>query len=237
MLKNSKQNLVINLSGGKDSTALLLMAIERGLQIHSAVFFDTSWEFPQLYKHLDKLSHIVNVPIIRLTPKQSFSNQLVKFGWPGVRTRWCTNYKVRRIQEYEKEHNAISLIGIAADEKHRIKSQELKKSSALFPLIKWGVSEKDALAYCHKHGFDWGGLYNHFDRVSCFCCFLQKIPNLRLLRKHYPVLWNKMLKMDEVIPALNFGFKSKSVHHFEKRFAEEDRQLLLPLFQQCDIAL
>ena len=234
---NSKQNLIVNLSGGKDSTALLLMAIERGLPIHSAVFFDTGWEFPQMYKHLDKLEQNVNVPIIRLTPKRSFNNTFASFGWPGVRVRWCTNHKIRRIQKYEKKHNAVSLVGIAADEIHRTLSYELKKSKALFPLIDWAITEKDALAYCVDKGYDWSGLYNHFRRVSCFCCFLQRESSLRTLRKHFPDLWQRMLDMDKIVPAKNFGFKSKSVHYFEQKFHEEDRQMCLPFYDKAVGAL
>ena len=37
-------NNVISLSGGKDSTAMLHMMLERGESIHSVLFFDTGWE-------------------------------------------------------------------------------------------------------------------------------------------------------------------------------------------------
>ena len=46
---------VVSLSGGKDSTALLLMMLEKNIPVHSAVFFDTGWEFPPMYEHIDKL--------------------------------------------------------------------------------------------------------------------------------------------------------------------------------------
>lgn len=38
---------IVNLSGGKDSTALLLMLLERGAQIDYIVFADTGKDFPQ----------------------------------------------------------------------------------------------------------------------------------------------------------------------------------------------
>ena len=47
---------VISLSGGKDSTAMLLMMLERGEPIADIMFFDTGWEFPQMYEHLIKIA-------------------------------------------------------------------------------------------------------------------------------------------------------------------------------------
>ena len=48
-------NNVISLSGGKDSTAMLHMMLERGESVHSAVFFDTGWEFPEMEAHIDEV--------------------------------------------------------------------------------------------------------------------------------------------------------------------------------------
>ncbi len=49
---------VVSLSGGKDSTAMLHWMLERGEWVHSAVFFDTGWEFPQMYAHLESVEKI-----------------------------------------------------------------------------------------------------------------------------------------------------------------------------------
>ena len=46
---------VVSLSGGKDSTAMLLMLLERGEPVADVVFFDTGWEFPEMYEYLEKL--------------------------------------------------------------------------------------------------------------------------------------------------------------------------------------
>ena len=46
---------VVSLSGGKDSTAMLLRMIEEGMRIDLIMFCDTGLEFPALYRHLDKL--------------------------------------------------------------------------------------------------------------------------------------------------------------------------------------
>ena len=45
----------VSLSGGKDSTAMLLLMIERGLPIDAVLTADTGMEFPEMYEHLQKL--------------------------------------------------------------------------------------------------------------------------------------------------------------------------------------
>ena len=281
-------NQVISLSGGKDSTATALMMVEKGEKIHSAVFFDTGWEFPSMYDHLDKLEAMVDFPIVRLKPDIGFDHWMferrvkakrsglsklnnkelgykwkhvrdnfhpdlgpaprtkagrieglhgkvhrIGNGWPSPMRRWCTRQKVNAINRYAKGiPNIVQCIGFAYDEPNRYEnittSMEAKCPSRRFPLVEYKMTEADALEYCKSKGFDWGGLYDVFGRVSCFCCPLQRIGELRKLRENFPDLWDRMLTMDSNIPGHNRGFKDyKTVHDFEKRFSNEDRQMIL----------
>lgn len=45
----------VNLSGGKDSTALLLLMIEKGMPIDQVLTADTGMEFPEMYQHLARV--------------------------------------------------------------------------------------------------------------------------------------------------------------------------------------
>lgn len=47
---------IVSVSGGKDSTALLLLAIERGAENLQAVFADTGHEHPQTYDYIEYLN-------------------------------------------------------------------------------------------------------------------------------------------------------------------------------------
>ena len=60
---------VVSLSGGKDSTAMLIMMLERDDPIADIVFFDTGWEFPQMYEHLECLERYIGRKITRLRPR------------------------------------------------------------------------------------------------------------------------------------------------------------------------
>lgn len=236
---------IISLSGGKDSTAMLLMMLERGEPIHSAVFFDTGWEFPQMYDHLDRLERQAGIDIVRLKPRRPFDYWMyqrpvvarkgpkkgkvhrIGNGWPSATRRWCTGRKANAIDKYVRSsEGGRSCVGIAADELHRVNSNNLgRKYDVRYPLIEWDVTEGDALAYCLERGYDWGGLYGIFTRVSCFCCPLQSLSELRKLRRHFPALWQRLLDMDTRVPGHNRGFHHyASAKDLDRRFADEDRQ-------------
>lgn len=201
---------VVSLSGGKDSTAMLLRLLEEQKPIDLILFCDTGLEFPQMYEHIEKLEIYIGRPIIRLKSQYSFeylfyqyhpkrrNPELEKYdgmSWAGPRNRWCTAMlKTRVVDKYLKQlqerYEVIEYVGIAADEQNRIHDK-------VYPLVEWGMTEKDCLVYCYEKGFDWGGLYQIFKRVSCWCCPLQSLDELRKLRKHFPDLWRQLEYMDE----------------------------------------
>ncbi len=249
-----KQFHAISLSGGKDSTAMLLLMMERDMPIDLVLTADTGMEFPEMYEHLERLDqHLYRERGIHLTilkhpkgfewlmfeePKQkqsSIDNRLrlgvptYGNGWPGVRVRWCTgqlkthliNKEVNRLKG---EYHALHYVGIAADEPQRIKGEQ-------YPLVDWGITEKEALKICYDRGYDWNGLYEIYHRCSCWCCPLQRIGELRKLRSHHPELWERLREMDRRAIE-QFGhnplgqFKQNwTVEQLERRFAAEEAQI------------
>jgi len=59
---------VISVSGGKDSTATLLLAIERQAENILPVFCDTGHEHPEVYDYLDYLERQLGIAIRRIKP-------------------------------------------------------------------------------------------------------------------------------------------------------------------------
>ena len=245
---DEKQNHTVSFSGGKDSTAMLLMMLERNEPIHSIIFCDGGWEFPQMLDHIDKVEKYVGMEIVRVRPARDFTYSLLwrkviprdknreavcGYGWPSAYRRWCTREKISAIDKHRNTvPNPIACIGMAYDEFLRLnsKSSQAAKYKIRYPLVEYKITEAEALEYCYQKGFDWGGLYTKFKRVSCFCCPLQRLNELRTLRKYYPELWAKMLEWDARQPGINLGFKNdKTVHDLEERFEYEDRQTILPL--------
>lgn len=230
---------VVSLSGGKDSTAMLLMMLEKGMPVDNVLFFDTGWEFPQMHEHISQVESYTGLKIERLTSNIPFDELMLVnhrtrgkrksikggYGWPTPLARWCTSKKVQAIDKRVAEIGECKrYIGIAADEAHRCKQFN-------YPLVEWGVTEKEALAYCIERGFTWGGLYEHFGRVSCWCCPLQGLAELRNLRDYYPELWDKLLLMDMAVNR-NVDVQTKfradyTIPQLEQRFRNEDMQMRL----------
>ena len=241
----------VSLSGGKDSTAMLLLMIERGMPIDLVLSADTGTEFPEMYEHPAKVdAHLYKERGMHITtlrhpkgfewlmfeePKQKESSiarrkelgiPLYGNGWPGMRVRWCTGQLKshlinKEVNRLKGQYNAVNYIGIAADEPGRVKD-------AAYPLVDWGIDEAQALQICYDRGFDFGGLYQIYRRASCWCCPFQRIGELRKLRQHHPELWAHLLEMDNRARAM-FGpgplgqfRKDWSVERLDTRFAREE---------------
>ena len=235
-----EQNYIVSLSGGKDSTAMLHWMLDEDiLPIHSVVFFDTGWEFPAMHKHLKQIEEKTGIEIIRLKPAESFYYHMFEHrtvakkgllkgrvhrigaGWANYNRRWCTRIKVEALRKYQVGiKNSISCVGIAVDETKRKIDKKNK-----YPLIEFNKTEEDCLEYCKSLGYHWNGLYDIFNRVSCYCCPLQKISDLRNLREHFPDLWNQMLEWDMIQPPQCEGFRGdKTLIDMEKRFIIDDEK-------------
>lgn len=211
---------------------MFLMMLERGMRVDEAVWFDTGWEFPAMSAHIDRVEAETGVAVTRLRPSLPFEYWMFDhvrtkgehvgeagYGWARMGSRWCTKLKTAAIDRHVKamagRRMVVQYVGIAADESHRAKGKR-------YPLVQWGVTEAEALAYCRARGYDWGGLYDRFDRVSCWCCPLQRLSDLRELRRGFPELWERLADMDA--RAWNDFRIDCPVERLERRFAFEDCQ-------------
>ena len=95
----------------------------------------------------------------------------------------------------------VEYIGIAFDEKDRIGDKQ-------YPLVEWGMTEADCLAYCRSCGYNWlerttqmpNGfidLYDILDRVSCWCCCNKNFKELRNIYIYLPNYWKKSKRLLE----------------------------------------
>ena len=251
-MNKTKDYHAVSLSGGKDSTAMLLMMLERGMPIDAVLYADTGMEFPEMYDHLSKVDALlyqergIHITVLRhprgfeylmfeepktrasaLEHRKKLGVPPYGNGWPGIRVRWCTGQLkthliTKEVNRLKGEYHALHYVGIAADEAKRCKNEQ-------YPLVEWGITEAHALEYCYAHGFDFGGLYRIYHRASCWCCPFQRIGELRKLRQFHPQLWARLLAMDQRARA-QFGpgplgqFRPNwSVEQLDQRFAAEEK--------------
>lgn len=233
-MKLKKEINIVSFSGGKDSTAMLLMMIEKNMKIDEIIFLDTGVEFPQMYNHIKKVEMFINRPITILKSDKSFEYYMFDhiksrgknkgqkgYSWSDFRNRWCTSrLKKDVIKKYLKKYKGYNIIeyhGIAYDEPKRIKDTPNIK----YPLYENKITEREALQYCYSKGFNWNGLYEKFDRLSCWCCPLKSIKELKILYNDFPELWKKLKQWDNNTYR---RFRSDySVQELEERFKKEIR--------------
>lgn len=201
---------IVSFSGGKDSTAMLLMMIDNECDIDEIVFCDTGMEFPEMYKHIEEVNgHLdaidFHTRIKVLQAKHSFEyylgthkkkNGKIGYGFPDFRNRWCTTLMKQNLMRKYCKGN-IEYHGIAIDERHRADKNKTNRNIK-YPLINWYITEKEALEFCYYKGFKWGGLYEKFHRVSCWCCPLQRIGELETLYNEFPELWKELKRLDKL---------------------------------------
>lgn len=223
---------------------MLIEMIRRNMQIDAVVYADTTMEFPAMYEHIDQVEQFLKaergIPVTKLRPERAFEEPMFEVirpesryvlpgqGWPNAAIRWCTGeFKIRLISAFSQTLPAkpYHYIGFAVDEPQRLTRKRNQHPSKRYPLVEWGVTEAQALERCYQQGFHWNGLYEDFSRVSCWCCPLQSLQDLRTLRERYPEMWAQLRRLDDRAIAQfgrdnSFGqFRPKeSVRMLELRF-------------------
>jgi 3'-phosphoadenosine 5'-phosphosulfate sulfotransferase (PAPS reductase)/FAD synthetase len=223
---------IVSFSGGKDSTAMLLMMLEKGIQVDRVICVDTTKEFPQMYEHIKKVQAMIEplkIEIVKIDFDYWFSEHVktrgkigeVGYGWPNIFNRWCTALK-REAKRRFKSKDDVDFLGIAFDEKERTLKN---KTGEIFryPLVEWEITERQALDYCYSKGLDWGGLYEKMHRVSCWCCPLSRIGGLRVLHNDFPELWKELEEMDK--KTFRKFRRDYSVADLSEKFVNENREI------------
>lgn len=231
---------ILSFSGGKDSTYLAFYLIENGYPLNEAVMFDTGWEFPQMYDHIEKMRvYFENhgVKFTTLNPIRSFDYLMFEcphngkhdgvtrygFSWCGLHNcRWGTHEKLVVLDEYMESQGAKVYVGIAADERERLDKE--RKPFKCFPLANNGITEAECLRGCYERGFTWDGLYEKLDRVSCKFCALKNLKELRNIYFDIPEVWDELREKQKLT---NKPYKGdgKSVFQLEAHFEFEKERL------------
>lgn len=184
--------IVVSVSGGKDSTANVLLLYERQIPDVTLLFADTGAEFPETHETLHRLSEYTGYRLITVS-QGNFQEHLIKFGYllPGPRTRWCTRIlKTEPLDTWmiQQGPDIVSHIGIRADETKRIRPNK-KPWPVHYPLVNAGMGKQEVFALCEKHSM-LNPVYKWRSSCSCFCCFFQRKSDWLGLLEHHPGLYS-----------------------------------------------
>jgi 3'-phosphoadenosine 5'-phosphosulfate sulfotransferase (PAPS reductase)/FAD synthetase len=230
----------IGISGGKDSTAVLLwMVHESGISRDrlDVTFCDTENEHQFTYDQIRLINERIH-PVKTLTPPRGFF-ELARWKqrFPSSQARFCTEHlKIKVTAEHLSEllrvhRTVVAVSGVRADESsQRADYLEWDYSGRLFalqwrPLIRWTLA--DVLAIHDKYEIPLNPLYAMgATRVGCWPCIMSRKSEIRMIALKFPERIDKIREQEAEIGSTFFPpntvpkrFRSKRV--WSKRRGEE----------------
>lgn len=208
--------LVINFSGGKDSSAMLAFICENYPNVKKhVVMADTGWEHTDAVEWSRKIVAMFGLELHVVSNKNktflTMSENRGKF--PGMTTRQCTSDLKRDpivswIRQNVKDPVVINCMGLRAEESaNRAKAKRLKRSKRdtnskrtvwdWLPIHNW--TEVEVLAYLEAKGIPLHPVYKHLRRFSCRVCIYMGQHDLQQVAKHDPEAIDIIARIEEKI--------------------------------------
>ena len=241
-------------SGGKDSTAQIILAHEHNepldLIIFSEVMFDEniSGELPEhiefIHKcvplfeswgyevnilhsdktYLDMFYHVIEKPI----KNHHFKGMIAGFPMTG-KCAINRDLKIKPINEFYASMDATAItqyVGIAVDEPKRLARLEGNKVSLL---EKYNYTEQMAYELCEKYNL-LSPVYQFSKRGGCWFCPNARQKELRHLYNHHRDLWNKLLELEKIPNKIDYCWNTltkTSITQIDENFKWEDAQMTI----------
>lgn len=206
--------LVINFSGGKDSTAMLAYVCETYPHLpKQVVMADTGWEHPDAVEWSTQIvgRFGLTLKVVR-NPHKDFLAMVRKRGkFPSPAQRQCTSDLKRGpiqtwIRRNVQDKLVINCLGLRAEESPgRAKKLPLSRDKTMtngkrtvwnwLPIHSW--SEAQVLGYLAERELPLHPVYNHLRRFSCRVCIYMTTSDLRAVAKHDPAAFEQIAQLEE----------------------------------------
>lgn len=239
----------VSWSGGKDSTASIILAhihnepidsivfvevmfdIERGISGENPRHIDfiknkaiplfESWGYKVEVIHSDRDFLSVFNRVIE-KPRKHLEHKGMKYGFPP--NGLCSvkrDCKMKAIKSYYKAlgEECIQYVGIAIDEPKRLAS--LHKTNNISLLEKYGLTEADAMKLCEEYDLV-SPMYSFSKRGGCWFCPNAKLAEHRDIRDRYPEVWQRYVELEHEDVAFSRWntFSEKTLHDIDLMLSE-----------------
>lgn len=201
------------LSGGRDSTAMVIKMLQEKMPVDYIIFTDTQNEFPDMYKYIHKVDAYIyrkfNKRITIIHTKKTFNDWAKGKIKKGVRKGmvrgipmvtvpcfWKRDSKVRPFEYFLKENGITEYtqyIGYTYFEKNRA---NVKDENQRFPLIEFKMCAADVDRLLESVDLI-NPLYKRFNRTGCFFCPYMSNRAFYLVKKFHPSEWLEMKSLEQ----------------------------------------
>jgi 3'-phosphoadenosine 5'-phosphosulfate sulfotransferase (PAPS reductase)/FAD synthetase len=190
---------ILGLSGGKDSTALAILMHKKFPQMEY-FFCDTHKELPETYEYLDRIKARLGITITYLSAERGFDHWLDVYGGylPSPKVRWCTRkLKIAPLEQFIGNDEAISYVGIRADEKRDGYISTKPNIKAVYPFKEAGLVHADIIRLLEESGIGLPSYYRWRTRSGCYFCFFQRKYEWIKLAEEHPDFFAEAVKYEQ----------------------------------------
>lgn len=236
-LMDTKENISVQFSGGKDSVATLLWCLENCNRAKvTGVYIDTGIDFPFIRSYIRYVEEKTGcvIDIRGESDDTKWIELLHEFGFPHFSNLWChdrlklIHWKAYFHETDKTPDNTVLAVGVRQEESARRAAYHDRGIDPrgflnAHPVLDFGEKEiKDILA---RWDVKLSPVYLYADRSGCFCCPNAPGWTWRSLREKHPHLWIKsMMYLREA--ADNMEFRDKYVlDHILKAMSRDTKDI------------
>ena len=198
-MTQKKVRHILGLSGGKDSTALAVL-LHKDIPEMEYFFCDTHKELPETYAYLHRIQARLGIKIHYLSANRGFDHWLDVYGGllPSPKMRWCTvMMKIKPLENFVGDDEAISYIGIRADENRDGYISTKGNIKPVYPFKEQGLVKEDIIRLLEDSGIGLPDYYRWRSRSGCFFCFFQRKYEWVMLAQEHRDLFDRAVEYEQ----------------------------------------
>jgi len=192
---------ILSFGAGLNSTALLVLLVEKNFPLDEVVFADTGGETPETYAHLkvtEEYLRLHKIPLRIVTSKHGtlYDTCNRRKVIPSQVWRWCTrDKKITPIYSHYRTLGkpVIQYLGISYEERYRAKESCDSLVTNSFPLIENKIDHQGCMDIIMLADFDFPAP----KRSGCFFCPFNSISRWKEIYETHKDLFHKAKDLEE----------------------------------------